>query len=151
MVKAPLLKSITVATRVIVAPLPLEIKIPASLTTIEAPLALRKITPPVGGTGGITGGGTDGGMSLTITACCNSDWITILGSAGLPACAAFGTSAVVFQNRQPKSDNQYHLVQILSKRHPLSSEPQIRHSAFLLSAHTGAPRLSEPGRILPAR
>jgi hypothetical protein len=50
------------------APLPFEIKIPASLTTIEAPVVLRRMIPPVVGTGGITGGGGVGGKSLIITA-----------------------------------------------------------------------------------
>jgi hypothetical protein len=56
-----------------VAPFPFEMKTPASLTTIEAPVALFKMIPPVGGAGGITGGGTDGGRSLITIAFCSSD------------------------------------------------------------------------------
>jgi len=52
----------------IVAPFPFEMKTPASLTTIEAPVALLRITPPVVGAGGITGGAGDGGKSLTMIA-----------------------------------------------------------------------------------
>jgi hypothetical protein len=55
-----------------IAPLPFEMNMPASLTTIDAPVVLRKMIPPVVGTGGITGGGGVGGKSLMITAFCNA-------------------------------------------------------------------------------
>src|SRR4030095_4895931 len=93
-VKAPWLMVIVGPIIEIDAPLPLEMKTPASLTTMDAPVVLRKMIPPVVGTGGMTGGGTDGGMSLTMIPCCKRDWITMLGSAGRPSCAARGTSAV---------------------------------------------------------
>src|SRR5437588_3567376 len=71
---APLLMVMVGPIIMMVAPLPLEMKIPASLTTIEAPVVLLNVTPPVGGVGGgMTGGGTTGGMSLTMIAFCRND------------------------------------------------------------------------------
>lgn len=73
-VNAPLLIVIVGPTIMIVAPLPLEIKTPASLTTIDAPVVLRSVMPPVTGAGGgSTGGGTAGAMSLMMMAFCNKD------------------------------------------------------------------------------
>jgi hypothetical protein len=60
-------------TIIIVAPFPFEMNIPASLTTIAAPVALFRITPPVVGAGGITGGAGDGGRSLIMIAFCSKD------------------------------------------------------------------------------
>src|SRR5688572_1552100 len=63
---------------------------PESLTTIMAPVVLFRMIPPVTGVGG---------MSLTSSVCCSSDWMQMFGSAGLPASASGGVSPT--PKRQP--------------------------------------------------
>src|ERR1041384_1446422 len=83
MVSAPVLMLTTGPIIVIVSPLPFEMEMPESLTTIIAPVVLLRRIPPVTGVGG---------MSLIMNVCCSRDWMTMLGSAGLPALASVGMS-----------------------------------------------------------
>ena len=69
-----------------VAPWPLEIVMPTSLTMIIAPVTLFSRMPPAGP-----------GTSLIAMAFCSPDCSTTLGLAGLPASASAGTSAALPQ------------------------------------------------------